>query len=118
VKNFVQRGDVIRLTAPAAVKSGDGILVNAIFGVCATDAGSGDDVECSTVGVFELPKSGAGGVSFDQGDAVFWDVSASLCVASAGAGNAAIGAATEAAGSSATTVRVRLDGTDRRHLIP
>ena len=38
MKNFVQPGSTITLTAPYAVASGDGLLVGAIFGVAAGDA--------------------------------------------------------------------------------
>jgi len=34
-KNFIQNGNTVTLTAPAAVKSGDLIVVGALAGVCA-----------------------------------------------------------------------------------
>jgi predicted RecA/RadA family phage recombinase len=39
MKNFVQPGNTITLTAPYAVASGDGLLVGYIFGVAAGTAG-------------------------------------------------------------------------------
>jgi predicted RecA/RadA family phage recombinase len=107
-KNYVQPGNVITLAAPAALKSGEGFVVGNTFAVAATDAGSGADVEGHVVGVWELDK--ATGAGIDQGDRVWWDVSAGECVASAGTGNCPIGTCTETAGTNATGVRVRLDG--------
>ena len=36
MKNFIQPGNTITLAAPAAVTSGSGLLVGAIFGIAAT----------------------------------------------------------------------------------
>ena len=87
--------------------SGAGVLVGAIFGIATTDADAGAAVNIAVEGVFELNK--ATGAAIDQGAKVYWDVAGSQCVATGGAGKALIGVATEAAGSSAATVRVRLD---------
>jgi len=38
MKNFVQPGKTITLTAPYAVTSGDGLLVGSVFGVAAGTA--------------------------------------------------------------------------------
>ena len=53
MKNFVYSGNVITLTAPYAVASGDGLRVGAIFGVAAGDAESGAMVETALAGVFD-----------------------------------------------------------------
>ena len=45
MKNFVQPGNTITLTAPYAVTSGDGLLVGAIFGVAAGTAAIGEAVD-------------------------------------------------------------------------
>ena len=37
MKNFIQPGNTITLAAPAAVTSGSGLLVGAIFGIAAHD---------------------------------------------------------------------------------
>ena len=42
MKNYFQPGHTITLTAPAAVTSGGGLLVGAIFGIAAHDAASGE----------------------------------------------------------------------------
>ncbi|MFC3631853.1 DUF2190 family protein [Paracoccus angustae] len=59
MKNFIQPGDTITIPAPAAVKSGDLVQVNALTGVAATDAAQDQPVAISVKGVFALPKSNA-----------------------------------------------------------
>jgi predicted RecA/RadA family phage recombinase len=107
MRNFVQEDEIITLAALAAVKSGDVVIVGSILGIAATDAAMGDDVECITEGVFELPKAG---VAMNQGAKAFWDTAGKVVVGAAGSGICPLGAVTESAGSSAATVRVRLDG--------
>ena len=105
MKNYIQPGETVTLTAPVDVKSGDGVLVGSLFGVAAYDALTGTDVEVAVEGVFELPKI-TGAIA--AGAPVHW--SGSACEGTAVAGSALIGAAVEAVGSSATIVRVRLNG--------
>lgn len=69
MNNYIQSGDILTVTAPANVVSGQLIKVGGIIGVCATDADSGDPVEVQTKGCFRLPKvagfvPAAGGVAF------------------------------------------------------
>jgi predicted RecA/RadA family phage recombinase len=106
VKNWVQDGSVIAITAAAAIKSGDGVLCGSIFGVAATDAAIGDTVQIQVEGVFALPKAA---VAMAQGARAYWNTSTKIVVAAVGTGICSIGAVTEAAGSSAPSVRVRLD---------
>ena len=54
MKNFVQPGNTITLTAPYAVASGDGLLVGSIFGIAAGAAALGEPVETSLVDVFDI----------------------------------------------------------------
>ena len=56
MKNYVQPGNTITLTAPYAVTSGDGLLVGSIFGVAAGNAILGDPVETAVEGVYDLKK--------------------------------------------------------------
>jgi predicted RecA/RadA family phage recombinase len=108
MKNFVQPGNTVTLAASAGVKSGDLVIVGALAGVANYDApAAGGDVEVSLVGVFTLPKST--GAAINQGAKTYWDVSESNCTAT-DTGNMLIGAAVATAGSSDTTVRVRLNG--------
>ena len=59
MKNFVQPGNTITLTAPYAVASGDGLLVGSIFGVAAGTAALSESVEVALTGVFDVTKIGS-----------------------------------------------------------
>ena len=108
MKNFIQNGDVITVTAPAGgVTSGQSLLVGSLFGVVAYDALAGEPTEIATTGVFDLNKDAA--TVIGQGDRVAWDDTARE-IALPGVGLYPVGIATLAAGDSATTVTVRLDG--------
>lgn len=106
MKNFVQPGDSLTFTSGAAVSSGQGVVMGALFGVAASAAEAGDPFEAAVVGVFELPKA-AGAIA--AGMRVYWSAGAGNVTTTA-SGNTLIGAATEAAADTATTVRVRLNG--------
>lgn len=58
MKNYIQDGDTITVTAPATVASGDFVQVGRIRGIAVTAAASGAQVELKTTGVFSIPKSG------------------------------------------------------------
>jgi predicted RecA/RadA family phage recombinase len=58
MKNYIQDGDTLTVTAPATVASGDFVQVGRIRGIAVTDAASGAQVELKTTGVFSIPKSG------------------------------------------------------------
>jgi predicted RecA/RadA family phage recombinase len=103
MRNFVQPGEVITLPAPTGgIKSGEAMLVGAIFGVASFDAAEAADVEVATVGVFELPKDGS---VIAQGALLYWDASAAALTTTS-TDNTLVGKAVAAAGGSATTVRV------------
>ena len=59
MKNYIQDGDIITVTAPAAVASGDFVQVGRIRGIAVTSAASGALVELQTTGVFTIPKLGS-----------------------------------------------------------
>jgi predicted RecA/RadA family phage recombinase len=104
-KNYIQRGDVLTIPAPATVTSGGVVIAGGIIGVAAGDAASGAPVDVETRGVFSLPKVGAN--AFTLGATVYWDESADLATVTS-AGNTAIGVAVAAAGSGAAAVHVKL----------
>ena len=109
MKNYVQPGNTITLTAPYAVASGDGLLVGSIFGIAAGDAALGEAVEAALVGVYDLKK--AASQAWTSGVKVYWDNTAKNCTTTASA-NTLIGVATEAVAGGATDLigRVRLNG--------
>lgn len=71
MKTFVQAGDVVTVTAPAAVLSGAGVLVGLLFGSAVRDADSGAPVDIQVTGVVTLPK--VSGTAINEGVRVFWD---------------------------------------------
>ena len=109
MKNFIQPGNTITLTAPAAVTSGAGVLIGSIFGIAAHDAASGDPVEVVTTGVFDLNKVGA--QAWAVGDKVYWD-NTNTRATTVATDNTLIGTALGIVGSGAdeTSGRVRLNG--------
>ncbi|MFW8636627.1 DUF2190 family protein [Cribrihabitans pelagius] len=108
MKNYVQPGNTITLTAPYAVTSGDGLLVGSIFGIASADATLNDPVEAALVGVFDLTKVGS--QAWAVGAKVYWD-DTNKRTTSVATSNTLIGVATEAvAGGAGDTIgRVRLN---------
>jgi len=109
MRNYVQPGNTITLTAPYDVMSGDGLLVGSIFGIAAGNAANGESVEASLVGIFDLAKTAS--QAWSTGDKVYWDNTTKVVTKTA-TSNTLIGAAVEAVGGGAsdTVGRVRLNG--------
>jgi predicted RecA/RadA family phage recombinase len=111
MRNFIQPGNTVTVPAPSGgVLSGGGVLVGSLFGVAAYTAAEGQPVEIDLVGVFELPKVTGGGSAFTVGVLLYWDSTPGRLTTVAADGML-VGVATEPAGDSATTARVRLNGT-------
>ncbi len=109
MKNFIQNGHMITVPAPTGgITSGQGMIVGGLFGIAATTAAEGANVEIATTGVYDLPKAPA--TVFTLGDRVAWDDTAKM-IAPPAAGLYPVGVAIIAVGNGAVTVRVRLDGT-------
>ena len=110
MKNFVSSGSTLKITASAAISSGDGVLTGSIFGVATGDIANGADGIVNLTGVYDLPKTGS--QAWSVGDKVYWDDTNKVCTTTA-TGNTLIGAAVlaVAGGASDTTGRVRLNGT-------
>ena len=109
MKNYIQPGNAITLTAPYDVTSGSGLLVGSLFAVAGGDALTGEEVETSLVGVFALTK--AASQAWSVGDKVYWDDTNKVATKTATA-NTLIGVAIEAVGGTASDIigRVRLNG--------
>jgi predicted RecA/RadA family phage recombinase len=106
MKNFVQMGDTLTLTAPYDVASGGGALVGSIFGVATGTFASGAEGEFKTTGVFEMAKTSA--LAISVGDLIYWDNSAK--VVNKTNTNKLVGVAVSAAANPSDTVLVRLNG--------
>lgn len=108
MKNYIQPGNTLTLTASAEIISGDVVAVGSIIGVANGDAANGAPVDVDTVGVFRLPKVSA--LAIAAGDVVYFDAAAKL-VNKTASGNTKLGVATEAAANPSADVTVRLNGT-------
>lgn len=108
MKNFVQDGEVLTLTAPYAVSSGGGALVGTnIFGVATADVANGATGEFVTCGVFDLTA-----LSTDTGSAGtiwYWD-NTNKRVTTTLTSNTKIGVGVNTKANGETTARIRLNG--------
>jgi predicted RecA/RadA family phage recombinase len=103
MKNYIQTGDIVTVTAPANVAAGDLVEVGKLVGVAVADAASGKPVNIKTSGVFTVKKVSAQA----------WTVGAALYVADGEATTTAstntfIGHALEIAANPSATGVVRL----------
>lgn len=107
MKNFVQSGRIVTLTAPYDVASGAGAKVGIAFGVATGAVASGAEGEFAMTGVFDLKAAGAATAS--QGGAAYWD-DTNKEVNATPSGNTKIGVFLNAKTNGQTTARVRLNG--------
>ena len=103
MRNFVEPGNTITVIAPAAVTSGQVVIVGSIAGVATNNADVGKELELSVEGVFDLGKVPADALA---AGAIAKADPATGIVGTAGTKN--IGWVLSAAGAGATTVRVKL----------
>ena len=108
MRNHVQRGETLSLTAPYAVAAGAGLLVGSLFAVATSAADNAAAVEGATCGVYDLAKVSA--QAWTVGAKIYWDDTARLCT-TVSTSNTLIGAAVAAATNPSATGRVRLNGT-------
>lgn len=107
MRNYVQPGNTVTVTAPYAVLSGAGVLVGSLFGVASTSAAETAQTEIVTEGVFDLAKVQA--QAWTVGQPVYWDATAKLCTTTA-TDNTRIGVALAVAANPSGIGRVRLNG--------
>ena len=107
MKNFVQQGDNITITAASAGTSGSGLLLGKLFGVLMANVAVGAEVELQLVGVVELPKTEA--QAWTVGALIYWDDTNKVCTTTA-TSNTKIGHAAEVAANPSTVGVVRLSG--------
>jgi predicted RecA/RadA family phage recombinase len=110
MKNYVQAGDNLTVTAPKDVAAGGGVLVGKIFGVAQAKALTGEQVTIVRKGVFDLAKLSTG--VWSPGDKIYWDDAAAECTKTT-TSNTLVGAAVQAAANPTATGLVLLDGTIR-----
>jgi predicted RecA/RadA family phage recombinase len=107
MKNYVQNGKNVDVTAPYAVASGGGVLVGALFGVAVADIANGETGTICTEGVYTLAKASGAGTGGAQGAKAYWDNTAKKVTGVAG-DNVAIGYFMAAAATADTSATVRL----------
>jgi predicted RecA/RadA family phage recombinase len=108
MKNFVQNGKYLEITAAAAINSGDGVLVGDLFGVAVADIANGENGILSVEGVYELAKAtdvGSGGTIWAP---AYFDPTQKKVTAIA-SGNVQVGLFTETTVDAATSASVLLD---------
>lgn len=108
MKNYIQPGKTVTLVAPADVVSGQFLKVGQLLGVVVADALSGEQFELCLEGVFEVVKKTTDTPA--QGAALYWDPTPGELTTTKASTNQLAGAAVEAAGNTATTVKIRLNG--------
>jgi len=107
MKNFVQNGDTIPLTAPYAVAAGAGALVGQLFGIAVNDVANAVVGEFSLTGVYDITA-----LSTDtpaEGALVYWD-NTNKRITTTSAGNSKVGTCVKTKLNGETTCRVRLNG--------
>jgi predicted RecA/RadA family phage recombinase len=107
MKNFIQNGDYLEITAPAAISSGEGVLIGDLFGVAVTDIANGAKGILAVKGVYEIAK-----VTSDGGAAAwapaYWDAT-NKKVTGVASGNVQVGLFTEANLTADAKAKVLLD---------
>lgn len=109
MKNYIATGATITITAPLALTSGQGVLVDSLFGIACSDIASGAQGDINTAGVYDLTKQAS--QAWTVGAKIYWNNTTRVCT-NVATGNSLIGVAIRAVGGTAaeTTGRVRLNG--------
>ena len=105
MKNFIQPGDTLDVTAAANVVSGQFVIMGALSGVATTTAVAGTTFALKTTGVFELPKLTT--EAWTVGAKVYWDATNLWATIVAGS-NALIGRVSEPTANPSAVGRVLL----------
>jgi len=104
---FVQDDDMVDYTPGADTVAGAVIVQNDLVGVAKRPIAANALGALAVEGIFDFPKSTAGGSAIGAGVTVYWNVAAQQATATS-AGNKLIGKTTKAAADADATVRVRL----------
>jgi len=109
--NFVQPGEILKLTAPSGGVTKDvPVLIGSLVVIPTVTAAQTVSFSALVTGVCLVPK--AAGAAWAVGDKVYWDV-ADAEFNKSSAGNTLAGVAVAIAAEAATTGYVRLDGVAR-----
>lgn len=109
MKNYVQKGDTLTLTAPAAVAAGAAFQVGSIIAIATSAAAENATVEGLVVGVVDVSKVSA--QAWTVGAPIYFDATAgNFTTDDDEGGNALAGVAVAIAANPSATGRVRLNG--------
>lgn len=104
MKNDIQPGKILVLTAPYNRSSGQGALIGTLFGVAVVDVSSGSEAAFAMEGVFELPKAAD---AITLGAKLYWnDTNKNLTTTASG--NTLVAKAVASAQTGDATVAVKL----------
>jgi len=107
MKNQVQDGDVITVTAPYAVTPGQGVQVGAaLFGIASATAASGAPLELQLEGVYDVTALSTDTAAV--GDLLYWD-NTNRRLTTTSTSNLKVGVAVAAKAAGATTARILLN---------
>ena len=110
MKNHVQEGRYVEVVLPYARKSGEGVLVGSLFGVCVVDGAQGDTVNIDTESVYDLTAATGASTDAAQGAIAYWDNgSGARRVTPVSTGHTAIGNFLAAKATTDAVARVRLN---------
>lgn len=107
MKNYVQEGDALTLTAPYAVVAGAGFKVGSIIAIAAASADNAATVVGYTEGVFTVAKTSA--QAWTVGVKVYWD-DTNKEFTTTSTSNTLAGVATAVAANPSSTGQIRLNG--------
>lgn len=105
MKNYTGSGDIVEVTAPANVVSGQPVLVGLIFGIAVRAASSGQVVPIQITGRVRVNKDT--NLVISQGDRVFWDA-ANAWVDKTAAAQVPVGRALETTINTTPTIEILL----------
>lgn len=102
---FIQEGKYIDHTPVGALASGDVVVQGDLVGITLRPIAAGELGSLAVDGVFDFTKNT--GVAYTVGTILYWDDTNNVVTATS-AGNKQIGKVVRAAGTTETSVRVRL----------
>jgi predicted RecA/RadA family phage recombinase len=108
MKNYVQEGCYVEVPLPYARKSGEGVLVGSLFGVCVVDGAQNDSINIHTEGVYDLTAATGASTDATVGALAYWDNSAKK-VTPVSTSNTKIGVFLAAKATTDAVARVRLN---------
>ena len=107
IARYIQDGHALDITPSADLAAGDVVVAGDLIGVAAGDITAHTLGAIQVTGVFEFPKATGVGTALSLGAKAYWDDTAKVATATAGA-NKPLGKVARAAADEDTKVRIRL----------